>query len=84
MYLHFQSVQALIKEKQKIKARESVAPHKPLVKGSMPIFPKALQTVAIIDTPWHILWNVNAIYLQGMVPKVISLKKKWSLLKPDA
>lgn len=73
MYLHFQSVQALMKEnKQKIKAKESVAPHKPLVKGSMPIFPKALQAVAIIDTLWHVLRDLNAIYLQGMVPKVRS------------
>jgi hypothetical protein len=52
------------KIKWKIKVKDLIAPHKPFVKGSMPIFPKAFQAVAIINTFWHIFWSLNSVHLQ--------------------
>jgi len=49
-------------ENQKVKELRS--PHEPFVKGSMPIFPKAFQVVAIINTFWHIFWSFNPVHLQ--------------------
>jgi hypothetical protein len=53
-----------LKTKWKIKVKDLIAPHKPFVKGSMPIFPKAFQAVAIINTFWHIFWSLNSVHLQ--------------------
>ena len=49
-----------------------VKPHKPLVIGGMPTFPKAFQVVAIVDAFWHVFRSLNPIKLhnqiQGMIP----------------
>lgn len=39
-------------------------PHKPLIVGCMPTFPKTLQIVAIVDAFWHIFGSLNAIKLK--------------------
>lgn len=67
IYLNFYPIKFKLlfgKTNWKIKVKEYNAPHKPLVKGSMPIFPKAFQVVATINTFWHILWSLNSVYLQ--------------------
>lgn len=60
------------------------APDKPFVEGSMPIFPKGFQVMAIIYTPWHVLRCLDATYLQYIVTSnnycPIYKKIKWKTI----
>ena len=53
------------KIQEKAKGRDvKAAPYKPFVEGSVPVFPKSFQVVAIVYTLRHILRGFDATYLK--------------------